>query len=131
MCLILHYSFQFQQLANSSKELKNTAVMLGRCNISVFAILLLAIIHAAIQTPLHPLGEESQMDRRDDDENGSLSAEDFKYAMSQDFVDSEPDHDEDNDPELFEGDIQGDEADLRAARALVNNREVVAHPGKK
>lgn len=105
--------------------------MLGRRNTFVFTILLLAIIHDAIQTPLLPLLEESQIDRKDDDENGSLSDDDFLNALSYDFDDNEPDHDEDNDPDLYEGDIQGDKEELRAARALVNNREVVGHPGMK
>ena len=106
-------------------------MMVGLRNTSIFSILLLAIIHEGIQTPLHPLGEEPQIAREDEDENGSLTDKDFLNALSKDYIDSEPDHDEDSDPNAFEGDIQGDKEDLRASRALVNNREVVAHPGRK
>ena len=105
--------------------------MLGIRTISILSIILLAIIHEGIQTPLNPLREKPQINREDDDEGGSLSDEDYLKAFDTDFDENEPDHDEDSDPELFEGDIQGDKEELRAARALVNNREVVAHPGKK
>jgi hypothetical protein len=106
-------------------------MMVGLRNTSIFSILLFAIIHEGIQTPLHPLGEEIQAAREDDDENGSLTDEDYLTALNQEFLDNEPDHDEDSDPNAFEGDILGDKEELRAARALVNNRKVVAHPGKK
>merc|ERR1712080_591955 len=106
--------------------------MLGRRNTSVFTILLLAIIHDAIQTPLHPLWEKSQVDRQDDDENGSLSDDDFLYALSNDFDASEQvDHDEDTDPDLFEGYIRGKKDELREARTLLNNREVVGNSKMK
>ena len=96
-------------------------------NTSIIAILLLTIFHEGILTPLHPLGEESQVDQRDDDENGSLTHEDFRKASSRDFINNEPTQDENRDPDAFEGDIQGDKDELRA---LLNNREVEGDPGK-
>ena len=105
--------------------------MVGIRNASILSVLLLGIIHEGIQTPLNPLQEEAQVNREDDDDNGILSDEDYLTALETDFNDNEPDHDEDTDPDAFEGDIQGDKEELRAVRALVNNREVVAHPGRK
>ena len=97
--------------------------MVGMRNTSIFSLLLLAIIHEGIQNPLHPLEEDLQVDREDDDENGSLDDEDFLNALSKNFLNNEPpEHDEDSDPGAFEGDIQGDKEELRA---LMNNREVV------
>ena len=93
----------------------------------IVSIILLAIIHEVIQSPMQPLGEVSQVDPKNDDENGSLSDENFLNSLNSDFVNNERDDDEDNDKELrgtFEGDdwmdiLKGD-----------NDQHVSAKPGK-
>jgi len=100
--------------------------MIGTRNTFIISWVLLTIIHDAMQTPLKPL--QSLVDGQDDDEDGSLSSEDFKNGLSENLDQDKPEIDEDGDADLFEGDIEGEKAELRM---LAENREVVGHAGKK
>ena len=95
-------------------------------NTFILSLVFFSIFHDAMQTPLKPF--ESHVDRQDDDEQGSLSSEDFTNALAKDFEKDKPIHDEDDSSDLFEGDIEGDKKELRM---LTENREVVGHPGNK
>ena len=100
--------------------------MIGTTNHFILVLVSFSTIHDAMQTPLKPL--ESRDDQQVDDEEGSLSSEDFTNALAEDFEKGKPIHDEDDSSDLFEGDIQGDKEQLRM---LAENREVVGDSGRK
>ena len=93
--------------------------MIGR---HISFVILIAVIHEATQTPFQHLGKESQVDRKDDDENGILSSEHSLNSTRKNFVINESNHNKDNDEKIFEGDIQINSDELREDRSSVNNR---------
>ena len=100
--------------------------MIGTGKHFILVLVSLSTIHDAVQTPLKPL--ESRDEQQVDDEEGSLSSEDFTNALAKDFEKDKPIHDEDDSSDLFEGDITGDKEQLRM---LAENREVVGNIARK
>ena len=96
-------------------------VLVGHC----FCTLLIAVgvIHDAITLPLEPSLDVPQGDRQDEREGGSLSDEDFMHALDPNFVDTKEIHDENMDPNLFEGDIENYNEETAAARSVVTGQQ--------
>ena len=93
-------------------------MLTGKHTTFIVSHLLLAIVRDAITLPLEPSSEDSQGDRGDDQQGGHLTDEDSAHALDPKFVDTKKLHDEDMDPNLLEGNIEGDDEDLmsRASR---------------
>ena len=103
--------------------------MMRKRNLFVISLVFCALVQDGFQSPLQFKGKT--LVDREDDENGVLTDQNFKNANSPDFDSDKPEHDENSDQDLFEGDIQGHKEALMAMRSSVTSREVVEHEGQK